>query len=205
MNTILNRRRFTQLLLSSTALSLVDCSAAQVASWVAGEQAVGQEFVIVEPELAAAGFNAATPIPVTISGVTKTTTLAGVGTLIQQLTTALGAASTASQGQSTLIEIETYINALTPIIWPIVSPFITAASPGAGFTIGLIVAALPALEAALNFAVDFGGTILTSQAQQLAKLAPPVPAAAKFGTVGVVQTPSEVYLNMLVERANARH
>lgn len=190
-------RRHALALLGSTAL-LAGCTAAQVAQWVAAEQAIAQEFTIVQPELIALGYNPAQKI--TIDGVALDIT--GIAGLIQNVTTALSAASTVSEGQSTLIMIETYVNAMTPVIWPVVEPLIVAANPGAGLTIGLIVAALPAVEGLLNFAVDFGKTFLTAEAAQLAETAPKAATSLVFHReTGALLTPAEQALALLLARA----
>lgn len=167
----LSRRR--ALLMLAAAPLLVRCTEAQQAAWVAAFQTISQLFITVEPELVGQGFNANSPISFTISGVKTTTTVSGVAALVSKLAQTLSAASTVAEGQSALVTVETYINALVAVIWPIVQPFVMAASPGGGFAIGLIIADLPALEAMLNFSANFGGTLLTAQAQQLKILAPP--------------------------------
>lgn len=172
MNRHTRRRALKLLGLTAATPLLVRCTAAQEAAWLAGLQTIEQLFVSVEPELVGEGFNANSPISITVSGVTTTTTVSGIAALVTKLVSALSAASTVTQGQSVLVTVETYINALVPVIWPVVEPFVTAATPGGGFAIGLIIADLPALESMLNFAVNFGKTLLTPQAQQLAILAP---------------------------------
>jgi hypothetical protein len=178
MQNLITRRRV--LYTAATALAagsvLSRCTQVQNAAWQALLQSVGQDFVTVEPELQGQGFNANTPI--TVGGVT--TTLSGVASLVQQLTNGISAASTATQGASVLTTVETYVNAVVPVIWPVLAPFVTAASPGGGFAIGLIVANLPLIEAAINLEVDFGKTLLTAQAQSLAVLAPKTLASGKL-------------------------
>lgn len=153
------------------------CANFKAAAWLAAIQDISQLFVTVEPELVGQGFDANSPIQVTVAGVRTTTTVSGIAALVQRAVAGLGAAASASQGQSVLVTVETYINAMVPVIYPVLRPFIVAATPGGGFAIGLIVANLPAIEAALNFAVDIAGnlaaTLLTPQAKQLAVLAPP--------------------------------
>src|ERR1700676_1793586 len=111
--------------------SLLSCTQAQTAQWIAAEQALGQEFTVVSPELAALGVSASAPVTIpstTVGGVTVpavTTSVAGLAALVGALTSALGAASSASEGQTVLIRVETYVNALVPVIWPVVGPFVT--------------------------------------------------------------------------------
>ncbi len=205
----MNRRDFARnLTLVAGAPLLFGCTQAQTAEWVAAEQALGQEFTVVAPELAQFGINASGPVTIPsfkIGNITVppvTTTVQGVGSLASQLTAAVGAASTVAQGQTTLIKIETYTNALVPVIWPVLSPYVTAANPGVGLTLGLIVASLPALEGMLNFAVDFGGTLLSGDAQALAKLASPVAPVVTANRLGAALAPtSQDYLNELMRRA----
>lgn len=204
LNIDIDRRSL--LLFAAASPILASCKQADVARWVAAEQAIGQEFIVVAPELARFGIDANAPVTVPsfkIGGVTVppiTTTVSGVGTLVRDITSAVGVASTAAHGQSVLITVETYINALVPVIWPAVAPFVTAANPGAGLTIGLIVAALPAIEGMLNFAIDFGQTLLSGEAQKLAALAPPpVPAAGRVGAA--LKASPDDYLNELLRRA----
>lgn len=174
------------------------CTQAAVARWVAGEQAVAQEFAVVAPELAALGYNVGTPI--SVDGVTVT--IPSTAADLANLTSALGVASQVSQGQPILVKVEAYINAITPVIWPIVGPMVTAANPGVGLALGLIVASLPALEGLLNFAVDFGKTLLTPQAASLATLAPRSVGGALGRVSGAL--PPDVALDELIRRASGR-
>lgn len=177
MRKTLTRRHLLTLIAVAPVIGAVGCTEVQAAAWLAALQTLSQLFVSVEPELEGEGYNPAAPITVTVGGVKTTTTVSGIAALVQQVVTALGNAASASQGQSALITIETYVNALVPVIYPVVLPFIAAATPGGGFAIGLIIANLPAIEAALNFEVNIAGnlvkTLLTPQAQALAVLAPP--------------------------------
>ena len=125
----MRRRDFLATLAAGTALAAC-AGQVPVAQWVAGLQAVGQEFSLVAPQLQAAGLGGSA--------------LAQAQSIIGQIIAAAGAisnASAAAQGQSTLLQIEGYINALAPLV----APF-AAGVPG----LGLIVAALPAIEALLN-------------------------------------------------------
>jgi hypothetical protein len=211
-----SRGGFTRrsVLLGGSALALSPllgaCTQAQTAAWVSAVQSIGQEFLVVQPELTALGVspNASVTVPgtsVSLNG--QAITIAGVSVPFSQLgpdannlAAALDAASSASQGQSTLITIEAYVNALTPIIWPIVQPIVASASPGAGLAIGLIVASLPAAEQLLNFGVDFSKTFLSGQAQQLAALAPPPAASLRFGGAAPTLTPSQQALVELMAK-----
>lgn len=176
MNTVaryvqMTRRR----LLMTTAVAgvLAGCkgSGGAVAPYVAAIKAVGTEALTVIPELAAAGI----ALPPQVSDYL---------TAINRAAGAVGSAATVTEGQSVLVQIEGYVNALAPVLLPLLA----AAVPGAGATLGLIVAALPAVEALVNVAV----TELTPLAKQLAQYAPtmvtptgqPVPGAPRAtGTV----------------------
>lgn len=150
----------------------------QVPIWVAALQAIGTEITSVLPQLQSFGLTGSA--------------LANAQAIVAKIETVLsgiGSASTATQGQSTVATIEGYINTLAPIILPFVS-----AVPG-GSIIGMIVAALPAIETAVNILI----TYLTPQAQQVAATAPPPPAGAVFGA-----SSSNAYLNMLLNAA-AQH
>jgi hypothetical protein len=197
---ISRRRTFALLGGASLIPLLARCTPAETAAWVAAEEAIGQEFAAVAPELAGLGVNVNTSF--TVAG--QAVTVGGVAALVSNATSALSAASADSVGQTTLVKIEAYINTMTGAIWPVIGPVVSAASPPVGFTIGLIVAAMPAIEGMLNFAVDFGGTLLSADALALAKLAPQ-PASARFtmhpGLVPVVSP--QQYLNLLLQRAAA--
>lgn len=188
------------------------CTPGQTNQWLSAEQAIGQEFTIVAPELASLGINP--KAQVTIAGQTiafngssvaifgQTVALDAIGALVQQLTAGLSEASSVSQGQSVLITAEVYINAVVPVIWPVVGPLVVAADPGVGLTLGLIVKALPAMEGMLNLAVDFTKNFLSAQAQQLAVLAPSAPASMRMG--GTTTSPAEQALQQLMQRAAGR-
>lgn len=211
---ILNRRRvLTAGAMLPIGLVVEGCSQAEVAQWVAAEQSIGQEFAVVESQLAGMGVNPSAKVTiagqtVAVNGTTvavagQSFTFGQVGTLVGALTSALGAASTAAQGQTVLVQIEAYINAIVPVIWPVVQPLVVAANPGVGLTLGLVIQALPAIEGLLNFSVAFTKTFLSGEAQQLAALAPAT-AAARLGlpapTAQVRLTPEQA-LAILMARA----
>ena len=114
-------------------------------------------------------------------------------TAIEQAVSAVGGSITQTQGQSVLDQIESAINAIAPLVLPFVS-----AIPGGSY-IGLIVAALPALETAVGFLVS----ALTPAAVQVAQTAPPLPASATFGAINLPV--SQQYLNLLISKAKASH
>jgi hypothetical protein len=101
-----------------------------------------------------------------LSGATVTTVSTAI-TAISAAGNDISAAATATQGQSTLIQIEGYVNAIAPDVLPFVSLI-----PGGGI-LALVIAALPAIEAMLNFAVS----LLSAEAKTIAVAAtPPTPA-----------------------------
>lgn len=170
------------LLLGTTAL--VGCSSINqaVPVWVAALQAVGEEFQLVMPQLQGAGLSGANAAVAT--------------TVIQNAEKALAvidATSTQTQGQSTLITVEQYINALAPLVIPFASLI-----PG-GAAIGLIVAALPAIELAVNL----GASLLSTQAQALAASAPKV-ASAVYGRASAPLTAQQA-LDILLAKHNLQH
>lgn len=170
-------------LLAGTALLTVaacDQFTTQVPLWVSAIQAIGQETVAIMPQLTAAGLSG--------DAATHATSIIAQ---IQTATTAITTAATAAQGQSTLVQIETYVNALAPYIAQY-----AALVPG-GSVIGLIVAALPAIELALNLAVN----ILTNEAKALAQTAPK-PAAAVPGRAAAPLSPEQA-LQLLLQRAQS--
>jgi hypothetical protein len=168
----LDRREFARsLAIFAAAPLLTRCAQVESANWQAAIQSIGSDWAAVAPELSELGVNVSTTINLPGGG---TTTVSGLTSLVQNATSAITSVSTETEGQSVLVKVEAYVNVLVPIIWPIVQPMITAANPGVGLTLGLIVADLPAIEGLLNFA-----TQLTEDALQLAKLAP-APASARY-------------------------
>ena len=165
----LTRRR--ALALFGTTALIAGCAALKSVNWQAMLQSIGQDWAAVSGELAELGVDVNVTIALPGGG---TTTVSGLAALVTKVTGGISAASTATEGQNALVIIEGYVNVLVPVIWPVVQPMIATASPGAGLTLGLIVADLPAIEAAINFATD-----LTADALQLAKLAP-TPASARY-------------------------
>lgn len=169
------------------ALMLAGCagsSTGSVSVWIAGLQAIETEVQALLPAIATA-----TSVPAA--------TLTEITTILQGISTALstvGTASTTLTGQSVLAQVEGYINALAPLILPFISVI-----PG-GQYISLIVAALPAIETALNFISN-----LTAQALSLATAAPVVASARLRGPAAVALTPavSQLYLNMLIAHTHA--
>jgi hypothetical protein len=175
-----SRRRFLLLGAAALALPVFGCATTPntTPAWVAALQAIATEASSILPQLAAVGLSGAA--------------LASAQTIVKEIQAALsaiGVASTVSQGQAVLQQVETYINALAPLVLPFV-----AAVPG-GTIIGLVVAALPAVETALNFVAS----LLTPVAQQLAASAPPLPASAGFGAPSA----SQQYMNLLILRGQA--
>lgn len=179
------RRALRAVLLGGAAIALAGCgtpTTGSVSVWVAGLQAIETEVQAILPQIASA-----VSIPAA--------TLAEITSILSAITSALSAISSASStltGASVLAQVEGYINALAPLILPFLS-----AIPGGG-VIGLIVAALPAIEAALNFISS-----LTSQALSLASAAPALASARLRGPAAVALTPavSQLYLNLLIARA----
>jgi hypothetical protein len=176
-----SRRRFLLLGAAALALPVFGCATTPntTPAWVAALQAIATEASSILPQLAAVGLSGAA--------------LASAQTIVKEIQAALsaiGVASTVSQGQAVLQQVETYINALAPLVLPFV-----AAVPG-GTIIGLVVAALPAVETALNFVAS----LLTPVAQQLASSAPPLPASAGFGAPSA----SQQYMNLLILRGQAK-
>lgn len=184
---MLSRRNF---LLASTGVAAVGTGLGSCAifsptgtsEWVPPLQAIAVEITQIIPELVKVG----------LGGNTLNSVQQIVGE-IQQVLSAITSASNQGQGQSVLAQIENYINDLAPLILPFVSLI-----PG-GTIIGLIVAALPAIEAMLNVIV----TQLTALAQSLAGSAPPLPSASgRFGARFGVN--SQAYVTLLVNRAAQR-
>jgi hypothetical protein len=149
------------------------------AAWVTALESIASEIALAVPQLVEAGL-----------GGNTLTSVQEVVAEIQQALSGVGAAITATAGQDVLVQVEGYINAIAPLVQPFLSLI-----PG-GSIIGLIVAALPAIEALLNVAV----TALTSVAQSLASSAPAVAASGKLrGTPSAAL--SQQYLILLEQRA----
>ena len=154
----------------------------QISSTVlSGLQAIAATITSVAPQLVAAG------LPSSALG-----TVNGYIQDIEQVVAGVNSASSAATGATVLSDVETYINTIAPIILPFVS-----AIPG-GSIIGLIVAALPAIETALGTFIS----LLTPAAKQVATTAPTLPASARFG--GALTPPADVYLYMLERAAAAK-
>ena len=150
-------------------------------SWVQAFQALAAEAQLIVPELTAVG----------LGGNTLTSVQSIVGD-IESVLSGVSTAMTQSQGQSVLAQVEGYINNLAPLVLPFVSLI-----PG-GSVIGLIVAALPAIEALVNFGIS----ALTPVTAQLAASAPAPTASAKLK--GSVTAPTaQQYLNLLIQKAKA--
>jgi hypothetical protein len=157
-------------------------------AWVAGLEAIATEAQNALNQLAAVGLNL--NVTVTVGGVSMT--VSQIISTIQTLAASIGSASTQAEGQATLTQIEDYINALAPLILPFVSLI-----PG-GSIIGLIVAALPALETMLNIAVS----ILSPTAVQVAQSAPPAPTSAARAARATLGLPNSLgYLQELEQLA----
>ena len=127
-------------------------------------------------------------------------TLATIQTIIGDIKTVasgVGSVTTPAAGTSLLTTIEGYLNQLAPIILPLLS-VIPGIGPAMGI-LGIIVAALPAIEALVGMV-----TALFPTTQTLAASAPPVTTASGRyrATFGVN---SQAYLNLLIHRAAARH
>lgn len=134
--TNINRRMaFAAPLLVSGCAAPTGGGTSEIPIWASEIGTLGATITELTPEMVAAGMpqSAATAMGTIVSNITKAAS-------------ALNVASTTSQGQSTLGQIEGYINALIPIITPFLSLV-----PG-GSVITIILAGLPAIELALNFA-----------------------------------------------------
>ena len=183
-----DRRRFLKLITTGSASAALlaavgACSntPTQPSVWIAGLQSILTMTSAILPQFVSAG----------LSGANLATAQQIVAEMQQALST-INATSTTVQGQSVLTQIEGYINALAPLLLPFVSLI-----PGGSY-IGLIVAALPAIEAAINFISS-----LTQQAQQLTP--PPLPAAARMrARLGGTQQVAQEYMALLVLEANRR-
>ncbi len=164
MERMISRR--TALLAGTSTLALSACSLSGGGGLpsvvVAGFQAIAQEVQLALPQLQAAGLSGT-------AANTVTTIIGGV----QAAARVVSAVSTPTQGSSTLTTIESYVNEIAPLVAPFVSLV-----PGGGI-IALVIAALPELEAALNFTVS----LLSAQAKQIAAAA--TPASAVPGRVGL--------------------
>lgn len=167
----MNRRH---ILLSGVAVvALAGCTTAgpnPVPLWVAGIQAVAQEFTNDLPAiLQAAGASG--------SG-------ASIQSIIDKIVAAASAISSAStqvQGQSVLQQIEGYVNSLAPLV----APF-AASVPG----LGIVIAALPAIELGLNVLTSF----LSPQAKALG--ATVAPTARRGVAIGYL-SPQEALVILL--------
>ena len=113
---------------------------------------------------------------------------------IQQVLSGVSSAITQGQGQSILIQVENYINDLAPLVLPFVSLI-----PG-GSIIGMVVAALPAIEAAAGVVAS----ALSNLSKSIATSAPPLPASARLRATTPIST-SQQYLNLLEQRASVRY
>lgn len=165
------------------ALALAGCGTttpSTTAAWVTELQAIGTMVTQILPQLVSVGLPASTQASVA--------TIVGE---IQQALAGVNAAMSQSQGASVLATIENYINDLAPLVLPFVSLI-----PG-GSVIGLIVAALPAIEAAINIVSS-----LTTQSVTLASTAPKLAASARLRGASTVQI-SQQYANLLVNRAQS--
>ena len=175
-----SRRTLLATVAPGALLTLAGCGTTPVnpSVWISGIQAIATEVGQIAGQLGAAGVSASVIAQVQ-----------SIVASIQAAASAVGGAVTQSAGQSILIQIEGYINALVPIIQPFLSLV-----PGVGSIIGIIVIALPAIEAALNIIVG----LLSPAATALASNAPPLPLTAAPGF-----DVHQAYLNMLIQRANA--
>jgi predicted small secreted protein len=169
----MNRRQVI-VLLGGTTLAGCAGASGQIPLYVAALRAVGQQALLSLPQLKTAG----------LSGPTADT-IAKALTEISTVGQAISDAASATDGQSTLIKIEGYINAIAPLAVPF-----AALVPG-GALIGLVVAALPAIEFAVNLTVS----LLTPPAKVLASTAPK-PAGAARGVIAVL-TPEQALAELL--------
>ena len=161
-----SRRNFLMLSTGFGALALAGCanSPTGIPTWVSDIQAIGSEVGQVLALL---------PTSVPAATVTQIQTIISA---IESAASAIGASSTQTQGQSVLIQIEGYINSLAPIVLPLLSA-IPGIGPAIGI-IGIIVGALPEIEAAVNIVTS----LLSSQAQALVTAAPQPASAALRST-----------------------
>lgn len=150
------------------------------AAFLAFVQAAAAELQGVQPLLAQAGPS--------VPGKVAT----GLADAISVLSS-LNAASSQTTGLSALNTVITDLNAVAPVLVPI----ITAINPAVGAAVGLVVASLPAGEALLQVAIS-SFTAITTQTQQLAASAPK-PAAARFGVASGPPTSND-YLVELLQR-----
>ena len=169
----MNRRHV--LLSGASLIVLAGCTAGgtnQIPLWVAGIQAVAQELTNDLPTiLQAAGASG--------SG-------ASIQSIINKIVaaaSAISAASTQVQGQGVLQQIEGYVNSLAPLV----APF-AASVPG----LGIVIAALPAIELGLNVLTSF----LSPQAKALG--ATVAPTARRGVAIGYL-SPQEA-LAILLQR-----
>lgn len=185
-------RRSLLLTTAPAALALAGCAGGtttfNVAGFAQAIQAVSDELNQVLGSLPVGSIPAAT--------------LATIEKFIGDIkTVAAGVASvtTPQAGQSLLITIEDYFNQLAPIILPLISVI-----PGIGSAasiLGIIIAAMPAIEAIVNMLI----TALTPAAQSLAKAAPALPATSgRFFRAAYGQN-SQGYLNLLINRTKTRY
>lgn len=182
---LLSRRML--LLSGAAAVTVAGCST--LSNWttitqqaVTALQAIAAEITQIIPQLVSAGL-----------GGNTLTAVQNIVTEIQSVLSGVTTAITNGQGQSILIQVEDLINQLAPLVLPFLS-----AIPG-GSIIGMIVAALPAIEALVGVAI----TALTNLAQSLASSAPAVTSSRYRGRLRKA-VPSQAYLQMLEAAAAAR-
>ena len=181
MNPITRRDLIYGAALIPVGIALADCSPNVEPTFVAALQAVGQEISLALPQLQKAGLSN------NLAG-----TIAKAITAIEAAASGVGMATTATQGQSVLIQIEGDINAIVPVVAPFV-----ALVPG-GAIISLVIAALPAIEAMVNFGVS----LLSNQAKQVAATAVvPTPAAGSLARSEAPIDPAQAALAELLRRA----
>lgn len=122
-----------------------------VSSWANAIQGIGQYFTQqFLPSLTGAGAKIPQSTLATIERI-----VGGIG----GAAAGVDAATTQSQGASTLQTIENYVNELAPVVGPFL-----ALIPGAGPILSIALAALPAVEGLVNM----GSTLLSPLAQQIA-------------------------------------
>jgi hypothetical protein len=186
-----SRRRLMSLMLAAgVSMTAAACAGNNVNTTIstiapallAGLEAIGTEVSQILPMIQSVGAN----IPAsTVSAIQ--TAITG----IEAAVSGIGAASSASNGASILQTVETYINDLAAAL----SPFLSLI-PGVGPIIGLIVAALPALEAVAGIIIS----LVQPVAAAFKTLAPPLPASARLKAS--VTGASQQYLNLLISKAN---
>lgn len=183
MNKTIDRRQLLAFFgVGAAAVGLEACAGSSLTSvpaFVTAIDAVGAEAQAVVPMLKAADAQVPSQAVTYVQD-------------IVDIANGIGSASTQAQGQSALNQIVTFAEDLAPIIVPLAS----AAVPGAGPALGLIVASLPAIAALLNVTIAQFSPLL----QQLASQAPAPTASVVLLRSAVARPSSQDYLNELIAR-----